>query len=134
MTLPANTTFASVDTAGVTCTTPAVGGTGVVTCTTPDIPAGTDFTLALTVATNPALTAGATISHGTYRVMSNQESYLVGPLVVTTIVAGDRDGDGLSDAEEATLGTAPTTTTATTTASPTRRPSRATPPIPTATA
>jgi hypothetical protein len=107
VTLPANTTFASVDTAGVTCTTPAVGGTGVVTCTTPDIPAGTDFTLALTVATNPALTAGATISHGTYRVMSDQESYLVGPLVVTTIVAGDRDGDGLSDAEEATLGTDP---------------------------
>ncbi|MBL8627665.1 MAG: thrombospondin type 3 repeat-containing protein, partial [Myxococcales bacterium] len=107
VTLPANTTFTSVDTAGVTCTTPAVGSAGVVTCTTPDIPAGTDFTLALTVATNPALTVGATINHGTYRVKSDQESYLVGPLVVTTIVAGDRDGDGLTDAEEATLGTDP---------------------------
>jgi uncharacterized repeat protein (TIGR01451 family) len=107
VTLPANTTFTSVDTPGVSCTTPAVGAPGVVTCTTPAIAAGADFTLALTVATNPALAVGSTINHGGYRVRSDQEDYLIGPLVITTIVAGDRDGDGLSDAEEATLGTDP---------------------------
>jgi large repetitive protein len=102
--LPAQTTFVAVNTPGVMCTTPAVGAVGTIVCTLANIPVGGNFKLNITVKADP--TATGTINHGNYNVRSTEEQPLIGPLV-TTIVAPDADGDGLSDADEIAIGSNP---------------------------
>ncbi|MEO8033937.1 MAG: hypothetical protein ABI837_05850, partial [Acidobacteriota bacterium] len=63
-TLPANTTFVSLTApAGWSCTPLAVGATGTVSCTNASLAIGNSAPITLTVATNPALTAGTTITN-----------------------------------------------------------------------
>ena len=62
-TLPANTTFVSLSSpGGWSCTTPAVGGTGVVSCSIATLSAGSDV-FTLVVAVDPSTANGTTISN-----------------------------------------------------------------------
>ncbi|MGV3625844.1 MAG: putative Ig domain-containing protein [Archangium sp.] len=84
--LPAGTTFRSVDTAGITCTTPTVGTRGTVSCNLGAIGAGASTTVKITVRADA--TATGEIRHGWYFSKSNQEKPLTGPLVTTKVTTG----------------------------------------------
>lgn len=84
--LPAGTTFRSVDTAGVSCTTPTVGTRGTVSCTLGALAAGASTTVKVTVRADA--TATGEIRHGWYFSESNQEKALTGPLVTTKVTTG----------------------------------------------
>jgi uncharacterized repeat protein (TIGR01451 family) len=61
--IPANTTFlALASAAGWTCTTPAVGATGVVSCTNPSVAAGSVGNFQLQVKVGSAVSAGTVIT------------------------------------------------------------------------
>lgn len=84
--LPAGTTFRSVDTPGVTCTTPTVGTRGTVTCELGAVSAGASSIVRVTARADA--TATGTIRHGWYFSQSNQEQPLTGPLISTAVTTG----------------------------------------------
>jgi len=84
--LPAGTTFKSVNAPGATCTTPAVGGTGLVSCNVGTVnPAASG---SFTVTVNVTASSGSTISNGNYDVYADSVSAIIGPLVTTTVTSG----------------------------------------------
>jgi uncharacterized repeat protein (TIGR01451 family)/MYXO-CTERM domain-containing protein len=108
MVLPANTTFVSIDTPGVTCTTPPVGAAGTVVCNLANVPSKGNFVLLMTVKVSATAPVNSTINHGDYSISDVEERLIIGPLVQTTVNPFiDTDGDGLSDNQEIALGTNP---------------------------
>jgi uncharacterized repeat protein (TIGR01451 family) len=81
--LPAGTTFRSIDTPGISCSTPEVGTRGTLICQLGLIPAGASFTFRATVRADSTVTEP--IRHGWYFSESNQERPLIGPLITTAI-------------------------------------------------
>jgi choice-of-anchor A domain-containing protein/uncharacterized repeat protein (TIGR01451 family)/uncharacterized repeat protein (TIGR02543 family) len=84
--LPANTTFAGINAPGATCTTPAIGATGVVSCNLGSLNPTASTTFQLTVTVDSG--ASGTVSNGTYTVRSDEYPVLAGPLVQTAITQG----------------------------------------------
>ncbi len=82
-TTPPNTTYQSFNAPGLTCTSPAVGATGVVSCTVGNLAAGAAGSFQITVNINCAATG--TIVQGNYEIHSNQETPLLGSHVNTKI-------------------------------------------------
>ncbi|MFT3710505.1 MAG: putative Ig domain-containing protein [Archangium sp.] len=84
--LPAGVTFRSIDTPGVSCTTPTVGTRGTVVCDLGAVPVGGSRIIKATVRADS--TATGTIRHGWYYSQSNQEQPLTGPLISTNVTTG----------------------------------------------
>ena len=84
--LPAGTTFRSIDTAGVSCTTPTVGTRGTLICNLGSVPVGGSTVVKATVRADA--TATGIIRHGWYYSQSNQEQPLTGPLISTNVTTG----------------------------------------------
>ncbi|MBL8912033.1 MAG: hypothetical protein JNM17_15165, partial [Archangium sp.] len=84
--LPAGVTFRSIDTPGVSCTTPTVGTRGTVVCDLGAVPVGGSRVVKATVRADS--TASGTIRHGWYYSQSNQEQPLTGPLISTNVTTG----------------------------------------------
>jgi uncharacterized repeat protein (TIGR01451 family) len=84
--LPSNVTFVSMNTPGVTCTTPSVGATGTVTCNMGTLPQNALGSIQMVVHIDAAYSG--TIGHGNYSIDSDQSSALLGPLVRTTVTTG----------------------------------------------
>jgi uncharacterized repeat protein (TIGR01451 family) len=83
---PTNTTFQAVNAPGLTCTQPAVGGTGAVTCTVGTFAAGTSGSLQITVGINSGTTG--TITAGNYYISGTAVSPLIGPKIYTNVTHG----------------------------------------------
>ncbi len=81
--LPAKTSFVSIDAPGATCTTPAVGATGMVSCNLGTLNPSANVTFHLTVRIDSGITGD--VSNGSYTVRADNVSPLIGPLVETTI-------------------------------------------------
>ena len=81
--LPNSVTFKSLNAAGASCTTPALGGTGTVTCNIGTLPPNASGSIQMTVHINPAYTG--VVGHGNYTIESDQSSALLGPLVQTNV-------------------------------------------------
>ncbi len=85
--LPDNTTFVSVTPpAGITCTTPSVGGTGTVTCNVGSLNPSAGTTVLITVNINSGTTG--TINHGNYTIGGDGQLTLIGPLIQTNVTSG----------------------------------------------
>jgi len=87
--IPANTTFKSiVPPAGVTCTTPAVDGTGTVSCPLGWMNPYSSQTFQVTVHTATGLANGTVITNGNYSVVGDGINSVLGPAVMTTVGNG----------------------------------------------
>lgn len=92
-TIPANTTFQSISyPAGVTCTTPAVGGTGTINCSSAAAPAGTSGTISVVVQVN-AGTASGTVITDTVTVNSTNQAFGANSATATDVVASATQAD-----------------------------------------
>ncbi len=84
---PANTTFQSISApAGVTCTTPAIGGTGTISCTSPSAPAGSSGTVTLVLQV-VAGTASGTVITDTATVTATNQAFGASSATATDVVA-----------------------------------------------
>jgi uncharacterized repeat protein (TIGR01451 family) len=87
MVIPSNTTFVSVTPpSGVTCTTPAVGGTGTLSCTIGTFTPGSHASIGVTVNVNAGSTGS--IVNGNYDIAATNAPALLGPAVTTTLASG----------------------------------------------
>ncbi|MFO0599797.1 MAG: putative Ig domain-containing protein [Myxococcaceae bacterium] len=84
--LPVGVSFRSIDTPGISCTTPTVGTRGTVVCDLGAVASGGASIVKLTVRADA--TATGTIRHGWYFSQSNQEQPLTGPLISTNVTTG----------------------------------------------
>lgn len=84
--LPSDVTFVSMNTPGITCTTPTVGTTGTVTCNLGTLSQNALGSIKMTVHIDASYSG--TIGHGDYSIASDQSSALLGPLVRTNVTTG----------------------------------------------
>ena len=92
-TTPPNTTFQSISAPpGTTCTTPAVGGTGLISCSAPAAPAGSSGTVVLVVQV-AAGTASGTVISDTVTVNSTNQAFGANSATVTDVVATASQAD-----------------------------------------
>ena len=84
-TTPPNTTWVGLSAPGLTCTQPAVGGTGLVQCTIGGLAPGSSGTLQVTVNIDPSATG--TITNGNYSIFAVGLNPLLGPKVYTEITS-----------------------------------------------
>ena len=90
---PANTTFQSISApAGVTCTTPPIGGTGTISCTGASAPAGTSGTVLVVVQVKAGTTAGTTITD-VVTVNSSNQAFGANSATATDVVATATQAD-----------------------------------------
>jgi hypothetical protein len=80
---PPNTTFVSVNAGALSCTSPAVGATGVTTCTIGTLGANASGTFDLTVKIDSGTTGK--ITAGDYAIYGTSLSRLIGPKVFTNV-------------------------------------------------
>ncbi len=90
---PASTTFQSISApTGVSCTTPAVGGTGTISCTSATAPAGTSGTVVVMVQVTSGTAAGTTIAD-TVTVNASNQAFGASSATATDVVTAATQAD-----------------------------------------